>query len=132
MPVLTGSELEVARKDLVYRITGWRIATIGFFILAVPAALIGSWVTDSDLGAIVGAAVCAAVAMAFGFALTLSQCPHCRNLLFMSKTGWINVWASRCLNCDFSLSTWPRESGAPESSPSPAPDNNEMQRTKPG
>ncbi len=130
MPLLSGSELEVARKDLIYRVTGRRIATIGFFILAVPAALIGFWVTDSDLGAIVGAAVCASVAMAFGFALTLTRCPQCRSLLFMGKTGWINVWASRCLNCGLSLSTWPQNPGEQQTETRAAPDNDEMQRSR--
>ena len=122
----------MARRELIHRIAGRRILCVAFTLIAVPAGLVGSWLTASDWGAIVGGAAFAALAAAAGIALTLTQCPQCRDLLFISNTAWSNPWASRCAHCGLSLSTWPEEPAHRKTVETHAPDNNEMQRPRHG
>src|ERR1051325_887296 len=97
-------------------------------LAALPAGLIGFWLTGSDWGAIVGVGMCAAMAVAYGTALALAQCPQCRNLLFLGNTGWINVWASQCTHCGLRLSTRTEQ----DRDGVHAPENNKMQLTRSG
>ena len=125
---MTPFESEVLRRQLVHKITGRRILSVTGFVLAMPAALLGYWVTGREWGAIVGAFACASAGIISGLSLVLMQCPQCRNLLFLRNTGWMNTLASRCANCGLSLSSWPEGQG---SRPREPPDNNELQRTRP-
>jgi hypothetical protein len=131
MPGLVGPELDTARRNLAHQVTGRRIFCVAFMLGTLPAALLGSWITGSDWGAIVGAGICGALAASAGIVLTLTQCPRCRNQMFMANTGWTKPWASQCAHCGLSLSTWPKET-AHQATELKARDNNKMQQSRHG
>jgi len=140
-----GREDERIRAGLAYVVMRRRLAVAACFVLAIPIALLGGWITGSDIGAVVGMAICMVLLLVSGTALFLTQCPKCRSLVFLSNRGWQNTFASKCLNCGFSIAMSDaarKESTTLKSSSDDQalayreeaekrPDNNQMQRTRP-
>ena len=101
---------DLIAADLAYRLAGKRIAFVGFFLLFIPAALLGYWVSRSETGAIIGGAIAAIGMIATNLNLCLTECPRCRHLLFLDNNGRKkSMFASRCWSCGLSFSTSPTE-----------------------
>jgi ribosomal protein L37AE/L43A len=132
MPDVIRPEGDRIREEFAWSVFGRRVVLTGLFFLSIPAALLGYWISGSDTGSIVAVAVISLIMAIEGWVYSRMRCPRCKDRVF-GRWPWMNTWASRCQHCGLSLSTWPTTTRAGQQKlGNNEPDNNEMQRTKPG